>query len=324
MTNGGRDLFKTGLAVPIATAQAIVDRAQPGRTVSAISRLHGGEIGAVYEVALGETQAPLVLKVYPDALHWKMQKEATVVALVQDRVGVPVPRILLADDSKSLLAFSFIVMSKLEGEARGRLEPALAAEQVSSAYAQMGKVLREFHQIPMEAFGYIGPQGIWTAHASNRAFMSFQFDKKLKEFIDRGGASDIARLVGDFASARTYLLEGCAVPVFCHYDFHPGNVLATTTGGGLRLSGILDFENAIASDPLMDIAKTLYYAANESGIKRSSLLDGYGPIERRDWAETIVLYRLYYALELWCWFAQIGNVERLAGLAQDLERYATE
>jgi DNA-binding protein Fis len=70
MTNGGRNPFKPDLAVPIATAQAIVDRVQPGRTVSAIDRLEGREIGAVYEVVLAEMHGPLVLKVYPDPVRW--------------------------------------------------------------------------------------------------------------------------------------------------------------------------------------------------------------------------------------------------------------
>jgi hypothetical protein len=30
-----------------------------------------------------------VLKVYPDDLHWKMQKEVTVIGLIADRLGVP-------------------------------------------------------------------------------------------------------------------------------------------------------------------------------------------------------------------------------------------
>jgi hypothetical protein len=37
---------------------------------------------------------------------------------------------------------------------------------------QIGQVLREFHRIPMEAFGYIGSKGIWTAHSTNRAYLT--------------------------------------------------------------------------------------------------------------------------------------------------------
>jgi len=319
MTNGERKSLKPDLAV--TTAQAIVDRVCPGAKVAAVSRLHGGEISAVYELVLAEGQAPLVLKAYPDALHWKMHKELTVAALLQDQIVAPMPRILLTDDSKSLLGLNFIVMSKLNGEILLGLENSLTEEELLEAYRCMGQVLRGFHRVAMDAFGYIGPQGVWTEHPSNHAYMGFQFDNKLKEFNNRGGDSMLAQRVGSFVSERTCLLQACARPVLCHNDFHAGNVLVTRSSGSVQLSGVVDFENALAGDPLMDVAKTLSYAVRENPAKRAALLRGYGPIERPEWPETVELYRLYCALELWCWMAQIGDEEPLQGLARDMERF---
>ena len=49
---------------------------------SALSRareaIHGGDIAAIYEIALVEPEPSAILKVYPDSLHWKMQKEVAV------------------------------------------------------------------------------------------------------------------------------------------------------------------------------------------------------------------------------------------------------
>jgi aminoglycoside phosphotransferase (APT) family kinase protein len=151
------------LQVSLATAQSIVDGVISGRSVAAVSSIHGGEIAAVYELAFVDAaKPPLVLKVYPDTLHWKMQKEVAVVSLIQGLLSVPVPRILFADDSKRLLGLNFIVMTKLDGSILSRLENSLAPDQLACAYVQIGQLLREFHRIPMEAFGYIGPKGIWT------------------------------------------------------------------------------------------------------------------------------------------------------------------
>ena len=112
-------------------------------------------------------------------------------------------------------------------------------------------------------------------------------------------------------------------PHLCHYDFHSGNILAERNDGSLRLSGVLDFESAIAGDPLMDIAKALYYFTPADEPKKAALLAGYGALDRRDWQETLDLYRLYATLELWCWMAQIGNREPLASLAEDLRTSAS-
>ena len=169
---------KPDIAVSPAQAQTIVDRLGAGQTVAQISTLQGGAIGAIYEIGLRDGAPSLVLKVYPESLHWKMQKEVNVCALLSDRLSVPVPRVLLADDTKSVIGLNFVLMNKLDGAVLRTLEPALPDTELFSAYSQMGQVLRQIHRISMPSFGYIGPNGIWTAHASNRAYMSSQFENE--------------------------------------------------------------------------------------------------------------------------------------------------
>ena len=118
--------------------------------------------------------------------------------------SVPVPRVLLADDTKSVIGLNFVLMNKLDGAVLRTLEPALPDTELVSAYAQMGQVLRQIHRISLPGFGYIGPNGIWTAHASNRAYMSSQFENKLAEFAERGGDSALGgRLRAVVMSVRT-------------------------------------------------------------------------------------------------------------------------
>ena len=313
-----RATVKPDVAVSLAEAQAIVDRVGDGQAVAQVSKLHGGAIGAIYAIDLAGGAPSLVLKVYPESLHWKMQKEVNVCALLSGKLSAPVPRILLADESKSLIGLNYVLMSKLGGAVLRTLEPALGDKELVSAYSQMGEVLREIHGIPMQSFGYIGPDGVWTPHASNRAYMSFQFDNKLTEFVERGGDPTLGDRLRAIVRERGYLLEACSTAHLCHYDFHSGNVLAERSDGSVRLSGILDFESAIAGDPLMDIAKAFYYFTPADEPKKAGLLAGYGAIERGDWQQTLDLYRLYATLELWCWMAQIGNRKPLARLAEDL------
>jgi aminoglycoside phosphotransferase (APT) family kinase protein len=187
LPSGAPTTVKPEIAVSLAQAQAIVDRVSAGRTVAQVLELRGGAIGAIYEIGLMGGAPALVLKVYPESLHWKMQKEVSVCALLSGQLSAPVPRILLADDTKSLIGLNFVLMSKLDGVVLRGLEPALVATELFAAYSQMGKVLRQIHRISISSFGYIGPNGVWTAHASNRAYMSFQFEMKLTEFVEHGG-----------------------------------------------------------------------------------------------------------------------------------------
>jgi aminoglycoside phosphotransferase (APT) family kinase protein len=150
--------------------------------------------------------------------------------------------------------------------------------------------------------------------------MSFQFDKQLREFMDRGGAASLARRIEAHVAERRQLLHECTRPVLCHNDLHTSNLLAKTTEGTVRLSGVLDFEGALAGDPLMDVAKALYYVNEEN---RRALLEGYGETGQPQWSQSLALYHLYFVLELWCWMAQIGNKGALDKLTSDLERFST-
>jgi len=150
------------LEVPLATAQSIVDRVLAGQQVTDVCNIHGGEIAAVYKITFEGPHPQVVLKIYPDTLHWKMRKEANVISLVQSQLSVPMPRILLADDSKQIIALNFILMTKLDGEILAGLEPVLTSDELLSSYSQIGKLLHELHSLSMNAFGYIGANGIVT------------------------------------------------------------------------------------------------------------------------------------------------------------------
>src|SRR5262245_63624045 len=75
------------LQVSPATAQKIVDCVVAGRTVATVSNIHGGDIAAIYKIEFEGPEPSLVLKVYPDLLHWKMRKEVTVSTLIRDRLS---------------------------------------------------------------------------------------------------------------------------------------------------------------------------------------------------------------------------------------------
>lgn len=84
-----------------------------------------------------------------------------------------------------------------------------------------------------------------------------------------------------------------------------------------QVNGFIDVENAIAADPLMDLAKTECYSIWSNADKLAGLVAGYGELPA-DWRERTTLYRLYHSLELWDWFKSIGTVDPLDSIAGDL------
>jgi len=72
----------------------------------------------------------------------------------------------------------------------------------------------------------------------------------------------------------------------------------------LRVTGLLDFENVLAADSLLDLAKAHCYSRRRSQATLAALIAGYGDVRER-WREALDLYVLYHWLELWDWYASL-------------------
>ena len=131
-----------------------------------------------------------------------------------------------------------------------------------------------------------------------------------------GEGFDLALRIARHVEACSGLFEACAAPVLCHNDLHPGNILARADDDTVTLTGVVDFEGALAGDPLKDVAKALYYL---SAGQREAFLEGYGPMTRTEVGATLDIYRLLFSLELWCWYAQFDATDKLAPLIADME-----
>jgi hygromycin-B 7''-O-kinase len=174
----------------------------------------------------------------------------------------------------------------------------------------MGVILARIHQISQNSYGYLTTH-ILEPQPTNTAYMTRQFTMKLRDFRSYGGDPALHRAIS--VGVDPNLFSTCSGPVLCHNDFHEGNVLVSEGG----VTGFIDVENAIAADPLMDLAKTDWYAVRGDQAKLSGLLEGYGRLPP-DWADRLAVYKLYHALELWDWFASIGNTRPLPAIAADI------
>ena len=89
-------------------------------------------------------------------------------------------------------------------------------------------------------------------------------------------------------------------------------------GEGWRVTGYVDVENVVAADPLLDLAKTDYFALRHSESKRRAFIRSYGLLPR-GWVPRVDLYRLHHALEFWNWSASAGKWDVLADIRTDFE-----
>jgi aminoglycoside phosphotransferase (APT) family kinase protein len=193
----------------------------------------------------------------------------------------------------------------------------LAGEpDIEAVYRRMGALLRRLHAIPMTGYGYILGDGIFEPRPSNADYMIDAFERVFRRFRRQNGGDALAGRLEAGARARYPLLDHSAGPVLCHDDFQPGNVLAARDAAGeLVLSGLIDFANALAGDPLADLAKALFCSTHENPRSAALLLEGYGPIDHPDPEEALWLYTLYHRLTMWTFLTRLGDDPASAGPA---------
>ena len=294
---------RTTLDLSPEAVQQVVCALDPSLTVDRFGRLEGGSTDVYAIHVAGAGANPFVLKVYADEPAWLPAKEQLVAGWLA-ALSPPVPQWLLLDSSRKILPLRFALMTSLPGRP---LRHWFDDADIASAYRQMGELLRRIHAIPMAGYGYIVGDGIQNARATNTAYMVAAFEDVRRSFRELGGDADLERLLQHRAEERFDLLAPNSAPVLCHDDFQQGNVLALRDeNGALRLSGLIDFGNARAADPLFDLAKALFCSVHEDPRSRAPLLEGYGALDHPEPERVLWLYTLFHRLTMWCWFKRLG------------------
>ncbi|HEX6347107.1 aminoglycoside phosphotransferase family protein [Umezawaea sp.] len=295
-----------------SAARAILRRVAPAATLTGVVRRTGGELSGVHELRCA---TPVIVKVYADEWSYRQDKEVHVYrTLARHGVG-PVPEVLHVERAGGLLDRAFTVLTRVPGVPLSEVSPGLADDEHRGLYRGLGEFLAALHGIGQDGFGEITTEVVDPEPANDR-YMTRRFARTLSLF---GGDPDLRRAVEEHVAERAGLFARCPAPVLCHNDLHEGNVLVDRGADGWEVRGFVDVENAIAADPVLDVAKTDYYSIRGDGAKLAGLLEGYGPLPD-DWRDRVALYSLHHALELWNFFALIDNTSALPGIVDDVRR----
>lgn len=269
--------------------------------VSSVAALVGG-IADVFRLDL-ESGVSLVLKVYQDDGTKIIGSDSFATAQAQ-AIGLPVTQYLLIDHSQTKLPFRYVVTNHLPGVTAGSL---LQHADISSLYRQMGSLLRSVHTIRMPAYGRFDASSIADPFVTNDTFVRNRLDGAVVRFIDHGADPGLAARLRDIAETDfAAVVPHSRGAALAHDDFHPNNVLAIETDGKLHLSGLIDFGNAHAADPVSDLAKTLFCSEHDAPGSTPYILAGYGAVDHPDVPRALSFYTLLHRLTMWSWLRHIG------------------
>lgn len=179
-------------------------------------------------------------------------------ARVLDRVrecGVPTPRVLGVDASRSQVPFSWQAMEWVDmpnlqhWHAKGELDLARIMPEVGRAIAHWQSV-RVTGFGPFTTQGQVDDPALSGLHASHADYFHTRLDRHLHDleraaFLSRAEVERIWALIAGHAELLD-LPQG----VLVHKDLAFWNMLGT----GDRIAAFIDFDDAIAGDPLDDLS----------------------------------------------------------------------
>lgn len=269
----------------------------------ALVELEGG--GAqVFRVDLADGNA-LTLKTFDEVVRSAAAKEAHMSSLLAE-LDIPYTRFLCLDETKSHLPFGYSIANYLPGV------PALTFKDdpdVADLYRQMGALLRKLHTVQLPAYGFFDKSGMLEPAATNAEFLRNLAANAFAQFRHYGADAALADRLEPIFYGRLDAMSFSRGPVFAHDDFHPNNVLAHRNANGrLELTGLIDFGNALAADPVQDLAKTLFCCEHQAPGSSSAIRAGYGPIDHPDPDGALWFYTVLHSVIMWWWLRHVGVI----------------
>lgn len=273
-----------------------------GRAVAA-ERLTGGMFATTFLVTFDDG-SDAVVKTAPtheDRLltyeHDLVRSEALVYRLLADVPGVPVPRVLLEDFTRSVWPGDVVAASRLGGTPWGDCGLGPVDEDARAARAQheLGALMGRLHAVSGPVFGYVGAGSPLRARTWPGAF-GLMVEAALGDAERWEVPVPVDEIRATVARHRPTLAQ-VRTPVLVHTDLWPGNLFLDPATG--ELVGVIDPERAVWGDPLLELVGADQLGR---GPVPPGLLAGYasvagGPDLDDDAARArIELYRLYVAL----------------------------
>ncbi|RAU93199.1 phosphotransferase family protein [Paenibacillus sp. YN15] len=251
--------------------------------------LSDGWANTAYRVRLQDGRR-MVLKLAPlpevKQMRYEVKLMQTEVDMLKRLEGVlPVPRVFVYDNSRSLVASDYFFMEHLDGTPYNKLKPSLSPEEREAVELQLGRYNRTLNEVRGERFG------LYAAPAAAEVGWFEVFRGLVEDVLEDGKEMSVDLPVPE--QEVLALVEGsrCALdevtePRLVHWDLWDGNVFVRDG----RIAGLIDFERAMWGDPLIE-------AYFRNGTLTEAFRQGYG-LEAFSAAQEarVMLYDLYLDL----------------------------
>jgi len=262
-------------SLPEGLIECILREALPGRRALHREPLSGGMRNANFKILLDGPPDAVVLRIYehdPSLL----EKETAIFQRLQD--AVPVPEVLHAEPRGIEGSPPFTVTRFLGGITFHELKHTANRDAVAQAARSAGATLAAIGCLRFSSAGWLGPHlAVGDPLLAGR--------DPVPRFVDLCLAQPLLqqRVPADWRARAHHLVwhwaprlaEIDSDPRLVHGDFNRRNLLVECAAGRWQVSGILDWEFAVAGSPLADLGSFLRYEEPSAPLVEPYFSEGY-------------------------------------------------
>ena len=295
---------KTKTHLSTEQVRKIILRHFPDEIIDEVSELTEGMQNAAWMISgTGVLQNKVVLKIgaAPDADLLTYEKDNLIAERhayeqLKDK-GVPIPKLLVYDDSGEIIANKYLIISYVEGNTWKNCLNDISPEQKKALMYELGKCAARIHSVEGEKFGYIKGVDSFLFDTWGEAFSA------MVHAIMEDGRKREFPLPYDLISAALEkyvdILNEVKTPHLVDFDLWAGNIFINAPDN-THIAAVIDFGNCFYGDPFAEFvgATHLYEDVdNEEDLKRG-YSEGTGCefiVTEKDKLR-MRLYRLYLTL----------------------------
>ncbi|MDF2908136.1 MAG: aminoglycoside phosphotransferase [Herbinix sp.] len=276
------------------TLNLLIQTAFPNRSLMEWIELTEGFFNVAYLVRFKDGEE-LILKIAPDASMEVMTHEINImysevdsIQMINHQGIIPVPEVVLADFSRSIILADFFFMRKLPGSSFMSQMEALSQEDKDEINRKIGAMNRQINDITGAKFGYYGQKD------KQGASWYLVFSSILKDAVNDAVRKSIALPADEkelflLLAKDKMLFDEVSVPRLIHWDLWAGNVFVKDG----QITGLIDFERCLWGDILMEVGF-------RSCFQNPAFIKGYGIEELSASEQRRILWYDIYLFVICC------------------------
>ncbi|WP_232510186.1 phosphotransferase family protein [Paenibacillus crassostreae] len=281
----------------------MMDTYGPETEVKQISHMKGGAFNTTYYVECTSPVQKLILRIAPGNKEHLLSFEKNIMAVepytyeLMAQAGIPCTEVVRYDGSGSIIDRPYMLISFIESIQLN--DPSITSEEYKELQVELGKYLRQMHDISADTFGF--PQADGSVKGSTSwGKVLIDFSREIAALCREYNLLELTVIdrFQDYFVTHSTLFDEITVPSLVHNDLWDPNVLVQRDLAGIPyIAAIIDADKVMFADREFDAI----LFKNDPQIMKgygSELDNNSKAITRREAYEMLWMFAFLYIHEI--------------------------